>query len=164
MFFKREWCRFVYVECTKFCVDFAVIYIYGAFSCGNISIRSRPLWFEFSSYMMTLLPFEYICFKSNNITAFFVDFEQVTAEQEICPQITKDMRESIALSVFFLKIINFFWGYLFSLIYCKFCFKFNVSKNEDNSYKVYLKLTQSTFTCSKLKIETLEQGVKYVQS
>ena len=71
MFLKREWCRFVYVECTKFCVDFAVIYVYGAFSFGNISIRSRRLWFEFSSYMMKLLPFEYICFKSNNIIAFF---------------------------------------------------------------------------------------------
>ena len=54
--------------------------------------------------MMKLLPFEYICFKSNNIIAFFVDFEQVAAEQEICPQIIKDMRESIVLSVFLLKI------------------------------------------------------------
>ena len=28
----------------------------------------------------------------------------------------------------------------------------------------FLTLTQSAITCSKLKIETLEQGVKYVQS
>ena len=32
------------------------------------------------------------------------------------------------------------------------------------SYTTKQQLTQSAFTCSKLTIETLEQGVKYVQS
>ena len=31
-------------------------------------------------------------------------------------------------------------------------------------YSAYFKLTQPAITCSKLTIETLEQGVKYVQS
>ena len=33
-----------------------------------------------------------------------------------------------------------------------------------NFYNIILALTQSAFSCLKLKIETLEQGVKYAQS
>ena len=36
--------------------------------------------------------------------------------------------------------------------------------NFDNICHVILKKTQPAITCSKLTIETLEQGVKYVQS
>ena len=32
------------------------------------------------------------------------------------------------------------------------------------SNKIFYVITQSVFTCSELTIETLEQGVKYVQS
>ena len=32
------------------------------------------------------------------------------------------------------------------------------------SQSSYIKISQPTYTCSKLTIETLEQGVKYVQS
>ena len=34
----------------------------------------------------------------------------------------------------------------------------------NKSFFAYLKTTHSAFTCSKLTIETLEQGVKYAQS
>ena len=42
-----------------------------------------------------------------------------------------------------------------------FLSKTTISLNDCNSTKVH---TQSAITCSKLTIETLEQGVKYVQS
>ena len=42
-----------------------------------------------------------------------------------------------------------------------FLSKTTISLNDCNSTKVH---TQPTITCSKLTIETLEQGVKYVQS
>ena len=33
----------------------------------------------------------------------------------------------------------------------------------EDSFTLFSQLTQPAFTCSKLTIETLEQGVKYVQ-
>ena len=42
-----------------------------------------------------------------------------------------------------------------------FLSKTTISLNDCNSTKVH---TQQAITCSKLTIETLEQGVKYVQS
>ena len=35
---------------------------------------------------------------------------------------------------------------------------------ENHTDRYFTKTTQPAFTCSKLTIETLEQGVKYVQS
>ena len=37
-------------------------------------------------------------------------------------------------------------------------------KGKDLSLRLFLLTAQPAFTCSKLTIETLEQGVKYVQS
>ena len=37
-------------------------------------------------------------------------------------------------------------------------------RNINSNIQFYLGVTQPAFTCSKLTIETLEQGVKYVQS
>ena len=43
--------------------------------------------------------------------------------------------------------------------------RFQLQNILDLSYKVLdIKVTQPAFTCSKLTIKTLEQGVKYVQS
>ena len=41
---------------------------------------------------------------------------------------------------------------------------FSSNKIEFKEYTGFQALTQPVFTCSKLVIETLEQGVKYVQS
>ena len=41
---------------------------------------------------------------------------------------------------------------------------FSRNKIEFKEYTGFQALTQPVFTCSKLVIETLEQGVKYVQS
>ena len=39
-----------------------------------------------------------------------------------------------------------------------------VTAHDNIPTKIQSKISQSVFTCSKLTIETLEQGVKYVQS
>ena len=64
-----------------------------------------------------------------------------------------------------------------TIIYFKYCFLTNVPSslnftNQEIRYNLRIHflfykqtfLTQPAFTCSKLTIETLEQGVKYVQS
>ena len=51
---------------------------------------------------------------------------------------------------------GFIGGYVIN-----FLSKTTISLNDCNSTKVH---TQPAITCSKLTIETLEQGVKYVQS
>ena len=43
-------------------------------------------------------------------------------------------------------------------------FKINFLVHDAQCFYLYLGLTQPAITCSKLTIETLEQGVKYVQS
>ena len=53
-----------------------------------------------------------------------------------------------------------FIGFI-GLYVINFLSKTTISLNDCNSTKVH---TQPAITCSKLTIETLEQGVKYVQS
>ena len=53
------------------------------------------------------------------------------------------------------------------LLVGKFFLQGSVGKKLGKSWekrKAYYVLTQSVYTCSKLTVETLEQGVKYVQS
>ena len=55
----------------------------------------------------------------------------------------------------FHELLIFFWLALVDI----FIFKFDFSL-----HRINIVHTQPAFTCSKLTIETLEQGVKYVQS
>ena len=48
--------------------------------------------------------------------------------------------------------------------YYKLTICFEIWTSWCNFFQDYLQLTQPGFTCSKLVIEILEQGVKYVQS
>ena len=64
-------------------------------------------------------------------------------------------------------LLSFFSLYSF----IDFCLKIGVSFMRNNCHKsryktvkAVLGTSQTAFTCSKLTIETLEQGVKYVQS
>ena len=58
---------------------------------------------------------------------------------------------------------RFLFSYL-TLLACIPTSNFSVMYILNTLFNALWRVTQPTFTCSKLTIETLEQGVKYVQS
>ena len=65
------------------------------------------------------------------------------------------------MKLFLLRYLFFYFVIIFIFILLLFFFNFLIiNMNLEQSFP--LVLYQPTFTCSKLKIETLEQGIKYI--